>query len=225
MLENFRDEFLVKDEIYGSEIYEGAQMHFKQPPPKESEFYTRETTPNPNKFFYDLMGQNFSVLNTVLEDSDDELMEAQYTQEYCGNITQTSQKPQNTQTSQPSKPIKNTQNSQSQVYIVNKNYHKGIINHPQTHFRYKMFALKLLSHLFEVPLNSIQPKANDESSHQIVKVDNETQIVPGKGFYDFESFITMKIWSQGKKADPHESIFKTLTRRIKVLYLFSSTKN
>jgi len=210
MLENFRDEFLVKDELYGEIIEGAAQMHFKQPPPKQSEYsqniFSENTTPNPNKFFYDLMNQNFSVLNSVLDDSDDDLIEAQYSQEFCGNITQSSPR------------VKN-QNSkyQTKFNIVDINYHKELRNRPQTHIKFKSFSLKLLSQLFEIPLNIIQQKTNNENFlHQLVEVSNETQIVSRKNFYDFEDYITMKIWRQGKKADPHESIFKTLTRRIKV---------
>ena len=224
MLENFRDEFLTKDDSH--EVFEGTPTYFKSQPSKSPEFSIPfdQLNMSPNDLWSRLdlnVNTKYSGPSTIIrtDDSDTEMDDQVHDsikydhKNYCyqSDFFFCNWRPRH-----PSheKKIPN------QVHTFDIKYHKGLNETHVTSRKFKFVALKMISHLFEVPFSKIIRKEIDIDidiqSTSLAEV-NGNQLIPRHQLYSMEDSIAAKIFSQQKNVDPHDSIFRTLSKRIKVL--------
>jgi len=223
MLENFRDEFLIKDDShFTSGVFDETEpTHFKPQPPKPPEysiFLNQANNTSPNDMLTRLNhgfphGTNFPGPSTIIsqDDSDDD-HENSIKYDHKNHCFYADYLLSNWG-------LRSDKRSQ----IIDKNYHRNLNNTPISSRKFKYVALKMLSHLFEVPFSRIYRKAVnfdidiDIQSTSLAEVNNANQLISSHQFYGMGDTIARKIFSQHKNLDPHESIFRTLSKRIKVL--------
>ena len=228
MLENFRDEFLTKDDShFGSEIFEGTPTYFKSQPSKPPEYSIPFEQPNmsPN----DLLSRfglsentNYPGPSTIItrDDSDIEIDEQVHDAIRYGHKNHCFYSDYFFSNWGPRNPSHENK-FPNQVHTFDIKYHKGLNETHVTSRKFKFVALKMISHLFEVPFSKICRKEIDIDIDiqptPLAKVNNGNQLIPSHQLYSMGDSIAAKIFSQQKNVDPHDSIFRTLSKRIKVL--------